>query len=371
MKQAKAPTPVSGDNVIREIRIDPIVPSESVLIATARGMRPKNAEEAIERDTREHAENCPFCRGNEYKTPPAIRTWPEGKDEDWAVRIVENLYPVLGDDQNDQSYSFGLQQTIEGYGRHEVIIDHANHGIALHEMSPAHLAMLFGAYQTRMQTLYNRDDRLKYVLIFKNYGIAAGSSIPHTHSQLIATPVVPENVYLEVTNSHEFYNKRGQCVFCSLIDEALSFEATIYDRSSGEVRRKIDVGQYIVERGERFVAIKPFASRFEWEVHILPLDHSADFLHATPEDLADFSSVLKRTMARLNAVLGNVQYNYFIHTLPHMGRFDAHEGSYHWHLEITPRTSIPTGFELGSGFYVNTVSPEEAVIDLRAVELSD
>lgn len=353
------------ENIIREIRIDPIVPSESVLIATARGLRPKNKEEIVERDTREQVETCPFCVGNEHMTPASIDSWP--KEGDWGIRIVENLYPVLGDDQNDQAYSFGLQQTIEGYGRHEVIIDHSNHGVALHEMSIEHVAMLFGAYQSRMQALYAADNRLKYVLIFKNYGAAAGSSIPHTHSQLIATPVIPENVYLELENSHEFHHKRGQCVFCSLVDEALSFEATIYDRRSGKVRRKIDVGQYIVERGEHFVAIKPFASRFEWEVHILPLEHEADFLNVTPEMFEDFAGVLTRTMQRLDAVLGNVQYNYFIHTVPHIDQYKSHADSYHWHLEITPRTSIPTGFELGSGFYVNTVSPEDAVEQLLAV----
>ena len=208
----KQENPQPDKEVVREIRIDPIVPSESVLIATARGMRPKNKEEKVERDTREHVDTCPFCVGNEHRTPPAIQSWPEG--EDWAVRIVENLYPVLGDDDNDQAYSFGLQQTIEGYGRHEVIIDHSTHGVALHEMSEQHVAMLFQAYQTRMQALYDSDPRLKYVLVFKNYGAATGSSIPHTHSQLIATPVIPENVFLELSNSHEFYNKRGQCVFC-------------------------------------------------------------------------------------------------------------------------------------------------------------
>lgn len=357
------PEPEQG--VIREIRIDPIVPSESVLIATARGLRPKNKEKKVERDTRKCVETCPFCVGNESMTPSAIQSWPE--EGPWEVRIVENLYPVLGDDSNDQAYSFGLQQTIEGYGRHEVIIDHADHGVALHEMSEAHVAMLFQAYQSRMQVLYKADGRLKYVLIFKNYGAAAGSSIPHTHSQLIATPVIPENVFLELTNSHEFHQKRGRCVFCSLVDEALSFEATIYDRHSGKVRRKIDVGQYIVERGEKFVAIKPFASRFEWEVHIIPLDHEADFLNMDADDFGDFSGVLIRTMQRLDAVLGNVQYNYFIHSVPHIEAYKHHAGSYHWHLEITPRTSIPTGFELGSGFYVNTVSPEDAVEQLLDV----
>ena len=361
---------------VREIRLNPIVPAESVLVATARSMRPKKAEDLAPRDTRKHVETCPFCRGNEHKTPPAILAWPDAAN--WQIRMVENLYPVLGDDRSQANFSFGLQQTIDGYGRHEVIIDHAEHGIAIHEMSEAHLAALFGVYRKRMRQLFESDDRLRYVLVFKNFGPAAGASIPHTHSQVIAMPVVPENVDAEVKNSADYYAKHHHCIFCALIDEALTFEATIYDRGTGAVRRKINVGQYVVERGEHFIAIKPFASRYEWEVHILPLVHQADFLDAETTDFDDLARVLKRTMARLDAVIGGAQYNFFLHSVPHGGadkkaggEHDRHAyaPSYHWHLEICPRTSIPTGFELGSGLFVNTINPEHAAERLRAVEL--
>lgn len=352
---------------LREIRINPVVPSESVLIATARGSRPKKAEELAPRDSRAHVETCPFCTGNEDKTPPTIFAAPD--DRNWSIRIVENLYPVLGDDRTRQDLNFGLQQTIDGYGRHEVIIDNPNHGIALHEMSALHLATLFGTYRQRMEELYASDWRLRYVLVFKNFGPAAGASIPHTHSQIVALPVVPDNVQSEVHHSHKYYDQHHNCVFCALIDEALTFETCIYDRDSGEVRRMIDLGQYVIERGKRFIAIKPFASRYEWEIHILPLAHEADFMNISGDDLHDFAVVLRRTMARLDAVLGGVQYNYFIHSLPHDPQHKYNLASYHWHLEITPRTSIPTGFELGSGLFVNTVSPEDAAEKLRNAEI--
>jgi len=133
-----------ADDTVREIRINPIVPSESVLVATARGMRPRKQEETIKRDTREHVETCPFCKGNEDKTPSTIVAFPNEKD--WRVRIVENLFPILGDDSEEAAINFGLQQAINGYGRHEVIIDHFKHGISVYEMSEEHLQMLFGAY---------------------------------------------------------------------------------------------------------------------------------------------------------------------------------------------------------------------------------
>jgi len=352
---------------IREIRINPIVPTESVLVATARGMRPKKEEEPAPRDTRKQVETCPFCKGNEDKTPPTIKAVPS--EEEWEIRIVENLYPVLGDDRDDSGVSFGLQQTIDGYGRHEVIIDHSHHGIAVNEMSQEHLTSLLKVYQERIDQLYQSDPRLRYVLVFKNFGPAAGASIKHTHSQIIAMPVVPDNVQAEVDHSRAFYAKHQRCVFCSLIDEALTFEARIYDREYGDMRRQIDVGQFIIERGKKFIAIKPFASRYEWEVHIMPIQHQADFQDASAEDMEDFAGVLKNTMARLDAVLGGVQYNFFLHSRPHGSEYDDVDESYHWHLEICPRTSIPTGFELGSGLFVNTVAPEEAAEKLRNAEI--
>ena len=357
-----------NEQEIREIRINPIVPAESVLVATARSMRPKKVEDLAPRDTRKHVDTCPFCKGNEHKTPPEIFHWPE--DGEWEVRLVPNLYPVLGNDRQDVSFAFGLQQAIDGYGRHEVFIDHPHHGAAIHEMPEAHLALVLLAYRMRMAQLFAADPRLKYVLVFKNFGPSAGASIPHTHSQIIAMPVVPENVEAEVRNSADYFRKHHHCIFCTLIDEALTFEAAIYDRTSGAVRRKINVGQYIVERGRHFIAIKPFASRYEWEVHILPLGHRADFLDATADELADFAAVLRRTMARLDAVIGGAQYNFFLHSVPHDARREQHGPSYHWHLEICPRTSIPTGFELGSGLFVNTISPEAAAERLRRAEIS-
>ncbi len=352
--------------VLREIRINPIVPSESVVVATARSLRPRKKEEPAPRDTRKHVDSCPFCKGNEDKTPPTVAAWPN--EAQWEIRIVENLYPVL-DDTEQPGFTLGLQQAISGYGRHEVIIDHSNHGIAIHDMPETHLSMLFHAYQERMRQLYAMDPRLKYVLAFKNFGPAAGGSIPHTHSQLIAMPVIPENVHAEVFYSREFYRKHHQCIFCSLVDEALTFEVTIYDRDSGEIRRRISVGQYVIEKSRHFIAIKPFASRFEWEIHILPLQHQADFLSAGADKIEDLAGILRRTMARLEAVVSGAQYNYFLHSLPHDPDCAECEASYHWHLEICPRTSIPSGFELGSGFFVNSVSPEDAAEKLRAVKL--
>lgn len=351
---------------IKEIRIDPVVPTESVLVSTVRSQRPRKKEQPAPRDQRQHVENCPFCVGNEHLTPPAITEYSD--ENQWCIRIVENLYPVLSETTESPVFSAGLRQAIDGYGRHEVIIDHNQHGIAIHEMSVIHLQKLFIAYQQRMKELYHSDERLRYVLVFKNFGPAAGASIAHTHSQLIALPVIPENVQAEVHFSASYFRQHHHCVYCALIDDALSLTATVFDKEHGEMHRQLDVGLYVVERSEFFVAIKPFASRFEWEVHILPLKHEADFIQVKEQQFRDFSQLFRNTMARLDKLLQGAQYNYFLHTLPKQsGR--EYEQSYHWHLEICPRTNIPSGFELGSGLYINTVSPEVAAKLLREAQI--
>ena len=284
---------------------------------------------------------------------------------------MRNLYPVVDDVAGVGELTFGLQHAMDGYGRHEVIIDHPRHGIALHEMDEAHLALLFAAYRMRAGQLYAGDERIRYVLVFKNFGPAAGASMGHTHSQIVALPVVPKNLADELHHTHAYHEEHGRCIFCTLIDEALTYEATLYDRASGEVVRHISVGEYVVERGERFIAIKPFASRYEWEVHVLPLAHASDFLEAGDADLADLARVVRRTMARLDAVTGGAQYNFFLHSRPRAASYAAHGASYHYHLEICPRSTIPSGFELGSGLFINTISPEEAAERLRAVVLPE
>ena len=361
----------SKQDEYREIRINPIIPTESVLVSTARGLRPRKAEKPFKHSIKSKVDTCPFCKGNEKQTPPTLLCWSpkDQAEENWKIRIVENLFPVLSDKQISQNLRFGLQHVIDGYGRHEVVIDHDNHSIHIDAMSQEHIHALFKIYRDRMQVLYDSDSRIKYVLVFKNFGPAAGASIKHTHSQIVAMPVVPENVANEIKHSYAHYQKFNQNIFLHLVDEALTYEATIYDRESGKVRRRIDVGQYVIEKTKRFIAIKPFASRFEWEVQIYPLFSQADYLECSDEDLEDFALLLKHTMLRLNKVIGGAQYNYFLHSLPHGKVFTKYIDSYQWHLEICPRTSIPTGFELGSGLFVSTVSPEDAAKKLRDVEV--
>jgi UDPglucose--hexose-1-phosphate uridylyltransferase len=354
-----------SSEILREIRINPIIPAESVLIATARGNRPHEKIPTSFLDRREIVPECQFCRGNEHLTPPAILHIPD--EERWQIRIVRNLYPVFGDEHSLPDINLGIHYIIDGYGQHEVVIDHANHGIEVCDMELSHIALLFGIYRDRMKRLYDSNDSHKYVLVFKNFGPASGGSIAHTHSQIVAMPVIPFNVEMEITNSLRYFREQESCIFCSLIDESLTYETTVYDRLAGPMNRRIEVSRYIVEKGESFVAIKPFASRYPWEIHILPLSHSHDFRTITDLECLDLAVVLRRVMLRLQKLLGDVQYNYFLHSAPAILQHEECQSSFHWHLEICPRTSVPNGFELGSGLAINTISPEKAAEQIRSV----
>lgn len=349
---------------LREIRINPIIPSESVLIATERGNRPEKRIDPPEIDKRDHVSECPFCPGNENQTPEEIFRLPVASS--WQIRVVRNLFPVFGDDDTLSEVDIGIHHIISGYGRHEVIIDHPNHGILLGEMEIPHIAHIFSLYRERMKALYNTNKNHTYVLVFKNFGPASGGSINHTHSQIIAMPVIPANVEMEIISSRNYYQKKQECIFCTLIDEKMKYEAKIYDRHKGEQLRHIAVNQYIIESSKSFIAIKPFASRYPWEIHILPKKHSHDYQTISDIECLDFAGILQRTMLRLRNILGVVQYNYFLHSAPALHVSATCEKSFHWHLEICPRTSIPNGFELGSGLAINTLSPEKAADMLRA-----
>ena len=206
---------------------------------------------------------------------------------------------------------------------------------------------MFWVYRDRLVDL-KKDPRLVYGMIFKNVGAAAGASLEHTHSQLIVTPIVPINVWEEMTGSLEFYNYRGRCVYCDMIQQELATEKRIVLDTPG------------------FVAFCPFASRFPFETWILPKNHSSHFENIQKNEVEELSGVMRQVIVKVEAALDQPAYNYIVHTAP----FDTQElGHYHWHIEIMPSLTKTAGFEWGTGFYINPVPPEQAAAFLREVEV--
>ena len=329
-----------------EIRHDPIT-SRAVIIAEDRAARP--CDFVLPEPVGEGAnDNCPFCVGNEGQTPGEIDAFREkGSRPDqpgWSVRVVPNKYPAVRQSVSPEPIQKGFLSSIGGFGSHEVIIDTAEHLASVSQLSPAQYTDVLRMYQRRLLDL-SKDRRLAYGLIFKNVGPAAGASLVHSHSQLIATPVVPSVIEEELQGAAKYQVLRGRCVWCDLIERA---------RTEGRVVMETD----------HFIAACPYAPRFPLETHVLPTMHVRQFEETIEDLLAELSELMVYLIGKIETTLGIIAYNYLIHTSP----FDPEENrQYHWHVEIIPRTTSIAGFEWGSGYYINPVPPELAAAKLREV----
>lgn len=330
-----------------DLRKDPIV-GRWVIIAKSRAKRPHD----FDTTPRRHAGRfCPFCAGNEDKTPGEIIAYRSPGSQrnrpGWRVRVIPNKFPALEIEGELNKRGEGIYDMMRGVGAHEVIVESPDHVMSTSELSEEQLREVLWVYRDRLVDL-KRDPRLVYGMIFKNVGAAAGASLEHTHSQLIVTPIVPINVWEEMTGSLEFYNYRGRCVYCDMIQQESASEKRIVLDTPG------------------FVAFCPFASRFPFETWILPKNHSSHYENIQKNGVDDLSGVMKQVIAKIEASLDRPAYNYIIHTAP----FDTQElGHYHWHIEIIPSLTKPAGFEWGTGFYINPVPPEEAAGFLREIEV--
>jgi UDPglucose--hexose-1-phosphate uridylyltransferase len=330
-----------------DLRKDPIV-GRWVIIAKSRARRPHHFDTTPRRC---RGGFCPLCEGNEEKTPNEIIAYrkpgSEANREGWRVRVVPNKFPALEIEGNLNKRGDGIYDMMQGVGAHEVVIECPDHLVSTSELSEEQIREVLWVYRDRLVDL-KKDPRLVYGMVFKNVGAAAGASLEHTHSQLIVTPIVPINVWEEMTGSLEFYNYRGRCVYCDMIQQELATEKRIVLDSPG------------------FVAFCPFAGRFPFETWLLPKDHSSHYENIQRNGVDELSGVLKQVIGRIDAALDRPAYNYIIHTAP----FDTQELShYHWHMEINPSLTNPAGFEWGTGFYINPVPPEEAAAFLREVEV--
>lgn len=337
-----------------QLRKDPIV-ERWVIIAEERGLRPSDFKR--EPETLPDSSGCPFCYGNEDKTPRevfAIRARGSAPNTSgWEVRVVPNRYPALAIEGDLNRQGLGLFDLMNGIGAHEVIIETPDHHLNLADASPAQMERILTAYRERLLDL-RRDVRFRYMLVFRNYGQVAGASLAHPHSQLIAIAITPRTAKEELMHAQEHYRRKERCIFCDLILQ----EQALGDR--------------VVSQSPHFIALSPFASRFPFEVHLYPLRHSHDFTRLTPEEQTDLARFLPDVLRRLKVALDNPPYNYMLHIapnpVPRPGRPDywgTIELDYHWHIEIVPRLTRVAGFEWGTGFYINPVAPEEATRFLR------
>ncbi|MGH9862599.1 MAG: galactose-1-phosphate uridylyltransferase [Candidatus Acidiferrales bacterium] len=331
-----------------ELRKDPII-GRWVIIATERAKRP--VDYAAEPVVIQAGKFCPFCYGNEDKTPPEIIAYRSNgtpaNTPGWSLRVVPNKFPALGIEGELERTGEGLFDRISGIGAHEVIIESPEHQATLAQLPEKRVEDVLWAYRDRIVDL-KKDKRFKYVLIFKNHGAAAGASLEHSHSQLIALPIVPQYVREEVEGAKQYYMMKERCIFCD----------TLRQERESQVR--------IIAEDSDFITLAPYAPRFPFEAWILPKQHAAAFEEMASPQYEKLARALKSLLARTDKVLTCPAYNFVLHTTPM--REDT-ELYYHWHLEFMPKLTKVAGFEWGTGFYINPTPPEESARELRDVEL--
>jgi UDPglucose--hexose-1-phosphate uridylyltransferase len=325
-----------------ELRKDPVV-GRWVIISAERAKRPHEfpPEPAPRREG-----VCPLCPGSERMTPPEILGYRQGghpNDPNWTLRVVPNKFPALRIEGELGKAADGIYDRMRGIGAHEIVIESERHDVDLFDLPERRFEDVLWAYRDRLVDLKN-DHRFKSVIIFKNYGAAAGASLTHSHSQLIALPVIPKRVMEEMNGCKEYYRFRDRCLFCDIVVQEMDQKARIVE-----------------ETGE-FLAFAPYAPRFPFETWIVPKRHQCAYEMIEADQAKALAAVFRRTLRRLKLALENPPFNFIVHSAPFQERA---ADFFHWHIEIMPKLTKVAGFEWGSGFYINPTPPEESAKYLR------
>lgn len=321
---------------------------EWVIIATERAKRPE--EMATHRPAQSlpsFVETCPFCPGNESKTPPEVTRFPADVSEPWAVRVFPNKFAAVSSEVEPRRNLQHLWRRVNGFGFHEVIVDSPDHAACMALLPDAQVAKILGVFKERFNAL-SCDHRINHVTIFKNHGADAGASLQHPHSQIIATPVIPSQVRHRLHEALRHFDEVGECMFCHMVE--------------GEVAEQTRV----VLKTELFVAMEVFAAATPFATHIFPLRHMASFGEITAAEISDLARVLRRLLAKIYVGLENPDLNFTVRSAPSDYMGARH---FHWYVSVIPRLTRVAGFELGSGMFINTVLPEAAAEFLRGVSV--
>ena len=329
-----------------ELRQNPFT-KQWVIIATERAKRPHELARKLEesKPLPSYVETCPFCPGNERLTPPeSMQMMRDGR---WQVRVVPNRFSALSRDGELTRKVEGLKVVVNGVGHHEVIVETPDHSKTTALLSESEVELVLETYK-QLYINITKDTRVEHVTIFKNHGLAAGTSLEHPHSQLIATPIIPPAIRNRMEEALRFYDVQGQCIFCKVLSDELAEQVRL------------------IHETEHFVSFIPFAALTPFSMWIFPRRHMAAFPETKPEELRDLARMLRTILAKLYYGLGNPDFNYIVRTAPCEGRYLRY---YHWYLTIVPRLTRMAGFELGSGMYINPTIPEANAEFLRGIAI--
>lgn len=325
-----------------KLRQDPTT-KEWVIFATERAKRPddfRTPDPGADHQT----SPCPFCPGNEAATPPAVLTLSDQDSSAWSVRVVPNKFAALAPGTASKPKQIGtLYHEMDGVGAHEVIVDTPKHDTHLALLTEPEVFDVLRAYRERFQSL-SKKPGVKLIMIFKNHGSSAGTSLEHPHSQLLATPVLPRDITQKLELARNYHETTGGCLYCDIVREERALRSRL------------------VLETKRFIVFHPFASKWPFETWIAPKNHQSVFANVSEDDLEELAQVLRQSLLKLFIALGNPDYNYILHSAP---AEDEQNDYYLWHLQIIPRLTTAAGFELGSGMAINTALPEETAKFLK------
>ncbi len=297
---------------------------------------------------------CPFCPGQEALTPQTIYSYVNGRGG-WEVRVTPHVRPLYRIEGHAQRCGEGVYDKMRSLGAHEVVIESPDHHLRLPLQSDENVAQVLRAFVSRLVDL-KKDQRFRYVSVFRNQGKMAGQEPTHPHSQITATPFVPRRVVYELRSLQRYYALKERCLICDIVQQ--------------EIAKQVRT----VEWDDQFVAYCPFASRVPYEIWVLPLEHHCAFEEdlTTWERQLHFARFLKSVLIRLETVAQD--YHIALHTTPNIhAKFERSDHwrtlreDFHWHCELVPvRLSHSRSYFLKEVYY-NSVLPERAAEELRKV----
>ncbi|MDD5110115.1 MAG: DUF4921 family protein [Patescibacteria group bacterium] len=324
-----------------DIRRTLMVGSE-IILATGRDLRPNHF---LPKDGEESP--CPFCPGNEHLAPDPQLEWKDDRRR-WKLRVIPNKFPAVRVEGNStflvDSTGFGIA---DAHGVHDILVETPRHDATHATLSVAEHQDILWAIRNRTNDLRG-DTRLHYLVVFKNFGLAAGASLPHPHTQIIGLPFIPAKLLERWNRLEKDYYQHGVSCFARALQKAR-------------------IEKLVVLENDRFICYCPYESRVPFEMWILPNDNIAHFddLSASYGQLA---SMLAKTFHLLELAVGFLPpFNLFLDEGPTKQHRNC-DRFYRVRIRIVPRLTCMAGFEFATGCFINSVPPEQAAKRLREVD---
>lgn len=320
-----------------ELRFN-VATGEWVVFAPERSRRPEDFQREKPKWTHERATwrgQCPFCPGNDGRTPGETLCLRD-EDANWMVRSFPNRYPALNPGPRPSMQGPELSRSLQGVGHHEVVAESPVHNTTLALMSIGHIAQVLRAWRQRYRSLWLQPET-EHVVIFKNHGQAAGCSLEHPHSQVVAMPVTPYQILQRHEVASRYYNQHGRCVSCA------------------QLEMELDQGQRVVAQSRDFVAFIPYAAFSPFAVWVLPRRHCCSYALTTNSELDDLAELLRNVLGKFYYGLKDPDYNLVVRS-----SHPEVQGTrvFHWYITLVPRLARLAGFEMGTGMFINPSIPE-------------